>query len=101
MFVNTRVKGFLVAENIVALMLTSLTVLSLLTFWGFVKLNQIQSNEQVEVARLCKEITDQRLINPHRQPIINRGPYQATYDHGQVIVKRDNHELIRIQQVAS
>lgn len=101
MFVNIKANAFLVAENMVALMLTSLTVIGLLTFWGYVKLNQNQSTEQVEVARLCKEITDQRLRHPNSQLIINRGPYQAKYENGQVVVKHDRHELIRIQLVSS
>lgn len=53
------------------------------------------------MARLCKEITDQRLRHPNSQPIIKRGPYLAKYENGQVVVKHDRHELIRIQPVSS
>ena len=50
--------GFILAEQTVALMITSLVALSLVMFWGGVHLVKIRLNDQIMSARLLKEASD-------------------------------------------
>lgn len=50
--------AFILAEQTVALIITSLVVISLVTFWGGVRLVRARLTEQIVSARLLKEGSD-------------------------------------------
>ena len=87
--------AFILAEQTVALMITSLVVISLITFWGGVQIVKERLNDQIISARLLKEATDRYHDTQVPQHYQIDG-YQVQVTKQAMQVRKQDHILIRV-----
>ncbi|MCX2186811.1 hypothetical protein [Limosilactobacillus pontis] len=92
-----RIKGFVMADSILALTVVTLGIVTLLTAQQQLSRQQGQHDARLIAARLAKESSDQ-LVATGRPAIIERGGYRARATLDQVTVYHGSRLVVLLRK---